>query len=112
MIYWWVTLATPSEAWQGSPTPALVLYHTSPLDINPLTMVYSRGWGQGLPYLNTNMDMQDLKRRAGITEQVERTDDELISGLGQAHQQLAANRPDAARYYVEQVMRALQARRQ
>lgn len=56
------------------------------------------------------MDTKELKRRAGIVEQVGRTDDEIIRVLELAISKMDFGSPDDARYYVDQAVQALRKR--
>jgi hypothetical protein len=56
------------------------------------------------------MDTKELKRRAGIVEQVDRTDEELIQVLNLAISKLDFGRPDNTRFYINQVIQDLRAR--
>ena len=56
------------------------------------------------------MDTKELKRRAGIVEQVDRTDDELIQVLNLAISKLDRGRPDETRYYINQVIQDMRDR--
>ena len=60
--------------------------------------------------LNISMDTKELKRRAGIVEQVGRTDDEIIRVLELAISKMDFGSPDDARYYVDQAVQALRKR--
>jgi len=58
------------------------------------------------------MDTKELKRRAGIVEQVEvdRTDEELIKVLNLAISKLDRGRPQETRFYVAQVIQDMRDR--
>ena len=57
------------------------------------------------------MDTKELKRRAGIVEQVSRTDEELIQVLNLAISKMDRGRSDdEIRFYIAQVIQDLRAR--
>ena len=60
--------------------------------------------------INISMDTKELKRRAGIVEQVDRTDEEIIRVLELAISKMDFGSPDDARYYITQVIQTLRAR--
>lgn len=56
----------------------------------------------------TPIEIAELKKRAGITEQGEMPSNEkLARGIESALQQLNAGRPDAAKYYLEEMLKKL-----
>ena len=81
-------------------------YHNQPLYHGPLSSGNSQTWVS----INISMDTKELKRRAGIVEQVGRTDEEIIRVLELAISKMDFGSPDDARYYVDQAVKALRTR--